>query len=145
MGNTLKNVLACVLGIVIGGAVNMGLIILGPTVIPPPVGVDVTDPESLAAGMHLFELRHYVFPFLAHALGTLAGAFVAYLVAGSQKLRMALVIGVFFLAGGITAATMIPAPIWFLALDLIVAYLPMAWLGALLGSWAGSQKPSSAR
>jgi hypothetical protein len=28
---------------------------------------------------------------------------------------------------------MIPAPAWFIALDLIAAYLPMAWLGAKLG------------
>ncbi len=143
MGNPLKNVLACVLGFVVGGAVNMGLIILGPSIIPPPAGVDVNDAESLAAGMHLFEARHFVFPFLAHALGTLAGAFVAYLVAGSYQLRIALVIGVLFLAGGITAATLIPAPKVFVALDLVVAYLPMAWLGALLGNVVAPQKPSS--
>ena len=31
--------------------------------------------------MHLFEPKHLVFPFLAHAVGTLVGALVAYLVA----------------------------------------------------------------
>jgi len=29
---------------------------------------------------------------------------------------------------------MIPAPLWFILLDLIVAYLPMAWLALKLGS-----------
>ena len=43
-----------------------------------------------------------------------------------------LVVGLMFLAGGIGAATMIPAPIWFIVLDLVVAYLPMAWLGGTL-------------
>jgi hypothetical protein len=28
---------------------------------------------------------------------------------------------------------MIPAPMWFIALDLAVAYLPMAWVGVSLG------------
>ena len=28
---------------------------------------------------------------------------------------------------------MIPAPAWFIALDLIVAYIPMAWIGGRLG------------
>ncbi len=28
---------------------------------------------------------------------------------------------------------MIPAPMWFLVLDLAVAYLPMAWAGLWLG------------
>jgi hypothetical protein len=30
--------------------------------------------------MHLFEPRHFIFPFLAHSLGTFAGAFVATLL-----------------------------------------------------------------
>ena len=37
------------------------------------------------------------------------------------------------LIGGIAACFMIPAPAWFMALDLLVAYLPMAWLAIRLG------------
>jgi hypothetical protein len=29
---------------------------------------------------------------------------------------------------------MIPAPSWFIALDLLAAYLPMAWLGVRIGA-----------
>jgi hypothetical protein len=29
---------------------------------------------------------------------------------------------------------MIPAPAWFIALDLVVAYLPMAWLATRVGN-----------
>jgi hypothetical protein len=29
---------------------------------------------------------------------------------------------------------MIPAPAWFIALDLLFAYLPMAWLGIHIGT-----------
>src|SRR5262249_37579386 len=43
------------------------------------------------------------------------------------------VIGVCFLAGGVAAARMIPAPAWFVVLDLAAAYVPMAFLGTLLG------------
>ena len=133
MPPALRNVLAVVLGIVAGSAVNMALVTLGPHVIPPPPGVDVTDTESLAASMHLFEARHFVFPFLAHALGTLVGALVAFLLARSHPQRLAFGIGAFFLLGGIAASFMVPAPAWFMALDLIVAYLPMAWLAILIG------------
>jgi hypothetical protein len=34
-----------------------------------------------------------------------------------------------FLLGGIANVAMLPAPLWFSALDLLLAYLPMAWLG----------------
>lgn len=129
----LRNVLAVVAGIVIGSAVNMALITLSPSVFPPPAGVDVTNAESLAASIHLFQPRHFVMPFLAHALGTLAGALAAFLIAATHKARLAYVIGVVFLAGGVASVFMIPAPVWYIALDLVAAYLPMAWLAVQLG------------
>jgi hypothetical protein len=134
----LRNILAVILGIVVGGAVNMALVVLGPSVIPPPPGVDTTTAEGLAKGMPLMQARHFVFPFLAHALGTLAGALTAFRVAGSRGTLFAFSVGGFFLAGGIAAAFMIPAPGWFIALDLLAAYIPMAWLAAVLGHRIGS-------
>jgi len=133
MPKLLRNVLAVVAGIVIGGAVNGLLITLSPSLIPPPAGVDVTKADSLAKAIHLFEPRHFLMPFLAHALGTLAGAIAAYLIAASHKTAFAYVIGVVFLCGGIAACFMIPAPAWFMVADLVFAYLPMVWLGSLIG------------
>jgi hypothetical protein len=130
----MRNALALLAGIVFGGAVNMALITVGASLIPPPAGVDVSSTESLSKAMHLFEPRHFVVPFLAHALGTLAGALAAYLIAASRKAQIAYVIGALFLCGGVAASVMIPAPAWFIALDLLVAYLPMAWLGIQIGA-----------
>lgn len=123
-----RNICAVILGLAVGGAVNMALIKVSPHVIPPPAGVDVTSTKSLSASIHLFEPKHFVFPFLAHALGTLAGALLAFILAAGRRATWAFVIGVAFLAGGIAAACMIPAPPWFIILDLAAAYLPMAWI-----------------
>ncbi|SFU50229.1 hypothetical protein [Pseudoduganella namucuonensis] len=125
----MRNILAVVAGIVIGSVVNMGLIGVSGSVIPPPNGANVTTMEGLKASMHLFEPKHFLFPFLAHALGTLAGAAVAAVVAANRKLQMALVIGAFFLAGGVASVLMLPSPAWFNAVDLIGAYIPMACMG----------------
>ena len=114
----------------------MAIITLSPSLISPPAGVDVTNAESIGKAMHLFGPRHFIMPWLAHALGTLVGAFVAYRIAASYKVRMAYAIGVFYLCGGVAASFMIPAPAWFIALDLLAAYLPMAWLGIRLGTLA---------
>ena len=130
----LKNILAVVLALVLGGSVNMGLIMVSGSIIPPPEGIDPINMESLKASMHLYEAKHFIFPFLAHALGTLVGAFIAAKVASSRKMTFALVIGGFFMLGGITNAFLLPAPIWFIALDIVLAYLPMAWLGGKLGT-----------
>lgn len=49
-------------------------------------------------------------------------------------MRFAIAIGVIFLCGGIAASLMISAPAWFIALDLLAAYIPMAWLAGRLGA-----------
>lgn len=128
-----RNILAVIVGIIVGSIINMGLIKLGPNIIPPPEGIDVTTAEGLKAGIHLMEAKHFLFPFLAHALGTLFGAIAASVVAATKKMIFAMVIGVFYLAGGIGTVAMIPAPIWFDVVDLVFAYLPMAFLGGKIG------------
>jgi hypothetical protein len=128
----MRNVLAVVAGFIAGSVVNLGLVMAGPIVIPLPPGVDPMDPESINASIHLFEARHFIMPFAAHALGTLSGAIVAFVIARRQE-QMAWVVGALFFMGGIYASSMIPAPMWFIVGDLVLAYLPMAWLGILLG------------
>lgn len=132
MPNGLRNALAIVAGIVSGSIVNMLLVYVGSKAIPAPEGVDPMDAESLRANIHLFEPKHFVFPFLAHALGTLDGAMIAGLLAKPRGGWPALAIGAWFLLGGIVVAFVVPAPPWFIVLDLVAAYLPMAWLGSRL-------------
>lgn len=134
MGTSLlRNALALVLGVIVGGAINMTIVVLGPNIIPPPTGVDVTDMESIRDSMHLFEPRHFITPFLAHAGGTLTGSVIASIVAASRRSAIGYSVGVIFLVGGIAASFMIPAPNWFIVLDLLGAYIPMAWIGIQLG------------
>jgi len=119
-------------GLVIGLIVNGGLISISGSMIPLPEGVDPNDMDSIAANIDRYEIKHFIMPFLAHALGTLVGAFVAAKFAASNGAKFALGVGVFFLLGGIAVAMMIPAPTWFSAVDLILAYIPMGILGGKL-------------
>lgn len=128
----LRNILALIAGLVVCIMVNGFLIRISGSVIPPPEGVDVNDMKSIAAHMDEFRPKHLLFPFLAHALGSLIGAFVAAALAATRKMTWAWVVGGFHLLGGLMAAFMIPAPMWFIVLDLAAAYLPMAWLGGRL-------------
>jgi hypothetical protein len=129
----LRNILAVVAGLVVGGAVNMGILMLGMKVLPPPPGVNIMDIASINAHIHEYSFVAMMVPFLAHALGTLVGAFLAAKLAASKGMFPAMLIGIVFLLGGIDAVRQIPnAPLWFDVLDLVVAYLPMAWLGWLL-------------
>lgn len=133
MSPILRNILAVLAGLVIGGSVNMALIMVSGDVIPPPPGANLTTAEGLQAAMPLMRPIHFLMPFLAHALGTLFGAGVAGFIA--RNMRPALVVGGFFLLGGIMAVMQIPAPIWFDITDLTLAYLPMAWAGWKVSSF----------
>jgi len=132
MNPTLKNILAVVAGLIVGSAVNGGIIAVSGSLIPPPAGADVTTMEGLKASMHLFGPEHFLMPFLAHALGTLVGAFIAAKIAANNHLRFALGIGVVFFIGGSINVALLSAPMWFNVLDLVVAYLPMGYLGGKL-------------
>jgi hypothetical protein len=136
-----KNILAVVAGIIVGSLVNMGLVTIGPYVVPLPEGADVSTMENLRDSMKLFTPVNFAVPFLAHALGTLAAAFVAAKLAASHPVKLALVVGVVFLMGGIAAVSMLGGPLWFIAADLLLAYIPMSYLGAVL---AGATRRSAA-
>ena len=111
MNPIVRNILAVIAGLILGGVVNMGIVTISDSIIPLPEGADVTTPEGLKASIHLFE--------------------------PSRKMLFAIVIGLFNLTGGIVAVTMIPAPMWFNVTDLVLAYIPMAFLAGKLG---GSKK-----
>lgn len=129
-----RNILAVVVGLVVGAVVNMGTLKMGASLVPPPAGADTMTMEGLKASMHLFGPQHFLFPFLAHALGTLVGAAAAAIIAATRKLRFAMVIGVAFLGGGVAMVLGVPSPMWFNVLDLVGAYIPMAWLGWKIGA-----------
>ena len=129
-----KNILAVIAGVVAGSLVNMALINIGPSVVPLPEGADISTMEGLRASMKLFTPVNFIFPFLAHALGTLVGAFVAARFAASHYVKFAMGIGVFFLIGGIAAVSMLGGPLWFNVADLLLAYIPMSFLGATLAA-----------
>ena len=140
MNPVLRNILAVVAGVIAGSIVNMGIIIVSTYIIPWPAGIDPMDPESIAEGMHLFETKHYIMPWLAHAIGTLVGAFTTAKLAANRKLILAMVIGIVFLVGGIQMVMSTPSPMTFTLLDLGLAYIPMAYLGAM---FAGAKRKNT--
>ena len=112
---------------------------VGPFVIPFPEGADVSTMEGLRESMKLFTPGNFLFPFLGHALGTLVGAFIAAKIAVSHRMKFAIAIGVCFLIGGFMMVYLCGGPVWFIASDLLLAYIPMGYLGGVL---AGGKRQS---
>ena len=138
MNPVLKNVLAVILGWIGGSIVNMSFIQIGHKVVPIE-GVDLNDMNALADIMPTLDASFFIFPFLGHALGTLVGAAIAALIAANYKMRFALAIGVLFLIGGILVNYMLPGPTWFAVTDIVLAYIPMAWIGGKIGKSLGDK------
>jgi hypothetical protein len=122
MKNVFRNIASILAGVIIGMVVNMGLIIAGTRLIPLAAGIDPMNAE-------MWDLKYFLFPFLAHAIGTLAGAYIAARISFNHHRIYALSIGAFFLVGGTYMVFVLPAPLWFISADLILAYIPMGWLG----------------
>ena len=132
MNPVIRNILAVIAGLVVGSIVNMGIVMISGSIIPPPDGADVTTMEGLKKALPLFQPKHFILPFLAHALGTFVGAWLASKLGVNNKMMPAIVVSVFFLCGGIFNVISLPSPAWFTVLDVVGAYLPMGWLGGKL-------------
>ena len=122
MKTIIKNILVLLGGCIFGSVVNMGLIIAGNQLIPVADGMNLMDATML-------EIKYFIFPFLAHAIGTLSGAFIVAKYTVCYHMILAICIGIFFLLGGISMVFIMPAPVWFIVADLSLAYIPMGWYG----------------
>ncbi|MEX1140644.1 MAG: hypothetical protein WEB33_12230 [Bacteroidota bacterium] len=132
MNPLLRNILAVIAGIFLGSVVNMAILAVGGSIVPPPEGADVSTMEGLKESMPLFEPKHFIMPFLAHAIGAFLGALAAGALAVTHKTKLALGVSAWFLIGGIISVFMLPSPAWFTLLDLVGAYLPMGYLAGKL-------------
>ena len=132
--NISRNIIALILGLFLGGMINMLIINNGGGFIAPPEGVNPNDIESIKENMHLYTPIHFLIPFLAHAMGTFIGALITSLIAVSIRMYLAIGVGCCFLIGGIMMVLMLPSPLWFNIIDLCLAYLPIGWLGWKIGS-----------
>ena len=122
------NLIAVIIGVIVGGIINMLIIEYGVYLIPTPEAYDVTNMDTMLVSFHLLEPKHFIMPWMAHALGTFIGALLTFKVAKTNKFYLALIICVFFLFGGIYMVVLLPSPLWFTILDLGLAYLPMVWI-----------------
>ncbi len=127
--NIVRNILAVILGAIIGGLINGATIAIGTMLIPPPAGFDQSTTENFAKTVHLLQPINYLVVFLAHALGAFVGSLVAMFIAVSHRLVIAMIIGALFLLGGTMVAFMAPIPVWYTIVDLLLAYVPMAFIG----------------
>ena len=129
----MTGIIRSVLGVFVG-AVAAGIVIgavegVGHLIYPLPPGVDMADAESLRAAMADVPAGALLIRLLGWGLGSLAGGWVAALVAGRSPMTHAFVVGLILTAAGISNLMVMPHPAWFLFLGLLI-FMPAALVGA---------------
>jgi hypothetical protein len=98
----------------------------------PPAGLDLRDPQALAAHIAAAPLSAMMVVVIGWVLAAFVGGWVAARIA-RHRLVAALVIGGLVLAGVIANNAMIPHPLWMTVAGIALP-LPLAWLAARAAS-----------
>lgn len=118
MNPTLRKIFGVIAGIGIGGALVVVVELLNSTVFPPPAGVDLTDPETVARLIAEGGPLPLLGVGVAWFVGTFVGAFMATRVAQTRGRIPGGVVTAFFFAGALWTLTSFPHPAWFWAVGL---------------------------
>jgi len=128
----IRNILSIIVGLLIAIVVMQLIQILGHLMYPPPIDIDVTDPEAIKHYITLSPTIVFVIVILSYALGSFFGAFVSTFIAKEKHIPHAINIGGVLMGLGAINLFTIPHPTWMIVISLIV-FLPFAYFGGWLG------------
>ena len=122
----LWNLLAVVVGLFAGMAVNMALVLLNSKVLyPAPAGLDFKDKERFQAYVDTLPAPAFLVVMAAHLGQAFVGGLVAASLAASHPILLALIVGGVSLLGGVMMMRTVKGPRWMLLelpLYLVLAY-----------------------
>lgn len=108
--------LATIVGFIVGNVVNMGIIRF---FIPVEVAAGMDENEAMLKTMESFTALDFMIPLAAHVLGVLSGLIVARLICKTSNIPI-YIIGGLHMLGTILVQFMIPAPVWFNIIDMVI-------------------------
>lgn len=130
MGRTILGVLA---GVVVAWLTITASQFASAAMFPPSPGIDMRDPEQLAAFIAAVPPAAMALVVLGWVLGAFAGGWVAARISRRHSLIAAVVVGALVVAGVIANSAMIPHPQWMTVLGVALP-LPAAWLAARIAT-----------
>lgn len=131
MPNALRSVIAVVAGFVLASAVMMVIEFINGHVLHPDLGTaaaGMTNPDAIRDLLASAPVSVFAVVLIGWLLGSVAGGWVTARIAPTSKINHALVLGVLLTLAGIANNLMIPPPLWFWIVGLLVL-VPGAWVG----------------
>ncbi|RDX35347.1 hypothetical protein DZA37_00985 [Kangiella sp. HD9-110m-PIT-SAG06] len=126
-----KQILAVMVGVVVGGLAIYGIESINMVRFPWPENLSMEDEAAFAEYVSSLPVDAFITVIIAHAVGSFISGFVCCRITPSKHLLFGTICGVLFLLAGIMNLIMIPHPLWFMIVDVLV-FVPFAWLGAKL-------------
>jgi hypothetical protein len=132
MRSVARSILAVVAGFVVAAVVMMAVEAINGRLLYPELGQlaqGVTDREALRALLAGAPVGALLVVLAGWVLGSLAAGWVAARIAGRAPLAHAAAVGGLLTLGGIANNLMLPPPLWFWVVSLVV-FIPAACAGA---------------
>ena len=126
----MRDIMAVLVGWVVGMAANMAFVFLSIALYPMPDGVTIDDKEGFAAYIETLPMTAFLIVLVAHLSQAFFGALAAAKISKKRPTTVAMIVGVLSLIGGYINMQSIPLPTWmWIEMPL---YLVFAWLAAYL-------------
>ncbi|MAT82310.1 MAG: hypothetical protein CMJ29_11795 [Phycisphaerae bacterium] len=122
----LLNICAVLVGLIVGMAFNMALVVLNTILYPMPEGVGFDDPEAMEIYFSDLPFMAFLIVLIAHVGQAFLGGLVAALVSSKAAMSCAMIVGSISLILGILNMMSMPLPAWMMIefpLYLIAAYV----------------------
>lgn len=116
----IKKIAAVLAGIISAGFAVFLVQAIGQYFYPLPEGTDSADIEALKLYVQYAPFMALFFVIISYFFGALVSGFVSTKVANDGKLVYAAICAVFFLMASIYNMFMLPTPIWFWILGILV-------------------------
>ncbi|MEM7640374.1 MAG: hypothetical protein AAF269_15070 [Pseudomonadota bacterium] len=121
----MRSAFAGIAGVITGIVIVFVAEAVGHMIFPPPVGVDLSDPEQLAAIMDQIPLGAKIAVLIAWGLGTFGGGLVGVVLSGRKAWPAAVVAIVMLAMAGLTLYA-IPHPLWMIGATVVIT--GFSWL-----------------
>lgn len=122
----LKKILAVVAGIIAGGISVAIVQKIGHSIYPMPKGIKSDDIDAMKNYVETAPFMALFFVILSYASAALVSGFVSTKIAKDNKFLYALICGIIFLLQSIYMMSVLPTPIWFWILGILVWTLVLA-------------------
>ncbi len=127
----LRTIIGTLVGILVAVGVFMGAEQVGEMLYPLPVGLDPADHEAMSAHAEALPVGALVVMLLGWAAGSCGCGVVTRVVSGSRSPVAAYIAGLFLMTAGIVNLFLLPHPIWFRIVGMLV-FIPMTLAGHYL-------------